>query len=212
MACVFNGNDSARQLRKLCESWEVWGWLSRAATGTDGGRSIGVAAAQSISSWHMGCAASVESPVRVAPTSAPISAPPSAVEPTTASVKPSADSHQAAVPLSSSNLKVSTLVMSPVIPDDLSAFPAALADGHGGDTTQRFARQSMGRISSVRNSVARKKEGQDSRLSNVQLSNVLASVVEDMEATEILRESLISQTQGIRLPESSWFVFSTRLH
>lgn len=82
--------------------------------------------------------------------------------------------------LSSSQVSV---LKSDTLPDHITAFPDAITAGHGGDTTRRFVRQSIGRVSAVRASgqgrLKGSREGQDSRLSSAQLHAVQHNVATD---------------------------------
>ena len=68
-----------------------------------------------------------------------------------------------------------------VIPDDLSAFAGAIEAGHGADTTERFMRQSTGRVSQIRSSNARPRNSirGDSRMTVKELHSLVEINEED---------------------------------
>ena len=70
---------------------------------------------------------------------------------------------------SRSHSRFSVTSGSNTIPDDVAAFPGAVAAGHGGDETTRFTRQSTGRISPSPSYKQRPSRRSDSRLSTAQL-------------------------------------------
>ena len=139
----------------------------------------------------MGCGASAaaqptaeESSVRAAPTSAGTGVAPVIKPPAThaSPTSPSSPSRKSAV------LKVR---LDDVIPDDLSAFAGAIEAGHGADTTERFMRQSTGRISQIRSSSARPRSAVrgDSRMSRKELKS-LEEVDEECRGRSLVQPSL----------------------